>query len=175
MERLKKAPACELLDVEDLAAKALERVKIMRVFDLVGVLEAVGEIGEGMRVDRAGFKEDEVRKVELEIKESEQKKSGQEEKQGRRTVVMDSEDEDEDMLFDAPSEPDVAPTIPEGGKGIPVAHTPNPRPLQNDHADESTENTTNPAPERISFILIDNLAHIVSPLLRKDEDQGSFT
>ncbi|KAF1935688.1 hypothetical protein EJ02DRAFT_471004, partial [Clathrospora elynae] len=85
--------------VEDVAAKVLDRVKIMRVFDFVGVTEAVGEIRDELEGQRAVNHEKEEWKESVVVE------------QGwpatplppRRTVVADSEDEDEDdeMLFDA--------------------------------------------------------------------------
>jgi hypothetical protein len=105
----------------------------------------------------------------------EQVEDAPKEKTARRTVVVDSEDDEEDMLFDAPSEPDIPFPAPECAEGNLSTQIPDPKSPPQDHPDESTGTTTNSAPEKISLILIDNLAHIVSPFLKKDEDQGSFS
>ena len=55
--RFQQGVGMEGVGVEDVAAKVLDRVNIMRVFDLVGVIEAVGEIrdeleGRNLREER---------------------------------------------------------------------------------------------------------------------------
>jgi hypothetical protein len=67
------------------AVKALERVRIMKAWDLVGVVECVGEVGEGLDSGSTGGK-----RVSM---------TGQGNVSGMRGTVGDSEDEDE-MLDD---------------------------------------------------------------------------
>jgi hypothetical protein len=72
--------------IESIAEKTLERVKIMRVFDFVGVAEAVKEL-----------------KNELCSKPADPKPQGDSSTKDQRKEVADSEDEeDEEMLFDSP-------------------------------------------------------------------------
>lgn len=143
------------LAVDDLAKKILERVKIMRVFDLEGVAEAVEEIGEGL----------EAKGEDEEMKNGEQ--GGVIEKKSlavpkRKTVIADSEDEDEDdeeMLFDNP-EPNTTPIPPlEVPKNPERSKTP-------ERGEEGVDEG------KVSFILIDNLAHVLNPLLKKDYVHG---
>lgn len=116
---------------EERARTVLDRVRIMRVFDLEGVGEAVGEVGEGLE----GGDEDGEGDVGV----------GEEPK---RTVVADSEDEDdEEMLFDIEAAP-AATNPPHDQK-----HTP-------------------PSP-KTKLILLDNLAHVLTPLLKKNAPQGT--
>lgn len=86
-------------DAEKSAENALERVKILRVFDFVGVLEAVGELSEELRDEilNGKGKEQEVREKQLQRKQTPQHKT--------RTEIADSDEEDEekeDMLFASP-------------------------------------------------------------------------
>ncbi|KAH7402337.1 hypothetical protein DE146DRAFT_463010 [Phaeosphaeria sp. MPI-PUGE-AT-0046c] len=162
--------------VEEVAARALDRIKIMRVFDFVGVREAIGEIRDGLeRGEVHDHKTKELRREPHQIvsKPATPKRPTPEpltpEPQPRRTAVADSEDEDEDeeMLFDtiAPSqavqkaEPSPKPDIQH-----PSTHT-NPEP-------ESSEEATQPRTP-IKCILIDNLAQVLNPLLKKDYIQAN--
>lgn len=156
--------------VEDVAAKILDRVKIMRVFDLVGVREAVGEIRDGLegksRVSgqRGEAKEKEEQAVETEAHIPET--------QGipKRTCVADSEDEDdeeEEMLFDttttAPApEPHTQPTFGQR----------QPDPIQPVQRETPLNPQDNHSTAKIKFILIDNLAQVINPLLKKDYIKG---
>ncbi|KAH6633563.1 hypothetical protein C7974DRAFT_174317 [Boeremia exigua] len=128
---------------ERVAAAALDRVKIMRVFDFVGVREAVSELRDGLegRAEKGDKGITSVDKAVPDEKPPPQK----------RTEIADSEDEDDDldtsgdeMLFDTAPPPKPAPEI----AAIPPAQT-------------------NPPP-RLNLILIDNLAHVLTPLLKKD-------
>jgi hypothetical protein len=139
--------------VEDVAAQILDRVKIMRVFDFVGVREAVGEIKEQLE-GRKGVEEVEAKEVEvLPVEEAKPK----------RTYVADSEDEedDEEMLFD--TEANLATSAP------PV-HGPETKPAMEPRTTETETGTGDPSGLR--FLLIDSLAHVLNPLLKKDYIQG---
>ncbi|RDI84779.1 Alpha-glucosidase [Venturia inaequalis] len=83
-------------DAEKTAEKALERVKILRVFDFVGVVEAVGELSEELQ---------DVRPTEENTET--QPKSKPPPQRNQRTQIADSdeeeeEDSEEDMLFASP-------------------------------------------------------------------------
>lgn len=151
--------------VEDLATTILDRVQIMRVFDLIGVTEAVGEIKhelEGRVRETAEEKSVEVLKIANEVSSR-----GKIRDRVERTEVADSEDEDDDeMLLDtehsSPWEP--TPTPP------PAIHRTEPLKVS-----QSLHHNEHVSVGKISFILIDNLAHVLSPLLKKDHIQGTFS
>lgn len=149
LERLKKDPkALGEKETEDVAASMLERVKIMRVFDFVGVREAVGEIRDGLegRRERMGTPKHEPLTPEVQ----------------KRTVVADSEDEDEEeeMLFD------IVPPLP-----APASEsTKQPQ----SHPQPQLEPLRQDAPQgRIKFILLSSLTRVLTPLLKKDSIQGA--
>ncbi|EOA90108.1 uncharacterized protein SETTUDRAFT_25394 [Exserohilum turcica Et28A] len=136
--------------------RLLERVKIMRVFDFEGVREALGEIERGLG---AGCVQQEgLQGALFEDEEGEEVLVGNKEK--KRTFVPDSEDEDEDeMLFEtgvgAVEEAGVQQDV-EKAEGN--AEADEPKHMGNG---SSTQN-------RIKFILVDNLTHVLEPMLRKD-------
>lgn len=156
--------------VQERAAKTLDRVRILRVFDFVGMREAVGELRDGLEgreVSDGGG-----RAIGKEREASTAGKGGAEKElplQVERTEVADSEDEDEDledgddeMLFDTTALGSVAdpvqmlPSNPTADVG-----TPNSGPEEQD--------TTNPVSQLpLKTILIDNLAHVLTPLLKQD-------
>jgi hypothetical protein len=136
--------------VEDVAAQVLDRVKIMRVFDFVGVREAVGEIREQLE-GRKGVEQMEMKEVEVPVEEVKPK----------RTYVADSEDEedDEEMLFDTEA------TLT---TSAPPVHEPEPKPA----TEPRTTETETAEAGRLKFLLIDSLAQVLNPLLKKDHIQG---
>lgn len=153
--------------VEDLTAKVLDRVKIMRVFDVVGVMEAISEISgelEGRTQKLNAGLEDEVAGVSVETEPD----------RPQRTVIADSEDEEdeeedeEEMLFDT-YETSVA-------KPKPTSVTqPDPAPGLHQDPELKLPGTADGHPtSKISFVLVDNLAHVLSSLLKKDYVQGAF-
>lgn len=153
----------EDIDVEELAAKVLDRVKIMRVFDLVGVMEAIGEI----RADLEKEMSKPTVKEKSEKNEGVGKATKEQATKERKTVIADSEDEDDDeMLFDAPETTD-----PDAKPSSPVLL---PAPLQAPEPKPPETGESIPSDSKVSFILIDNLAHVLSPLLKKDYNQGKF-
>lgn len=171
---------------EKLAAKFLDRVKIMRVFDLVGVVEAVGEIRDGLegksKAETKG-KVMEEQKFEnaVEVQEDNQK----EKEKMKKTVIADSEgeeDEDEEMLFefaesthvDTEPQPEPEPE-PTGNRHRPVDS----KPVAKFESATKPETQTKPhesgaAEPRVSFILLSTLSHILSPLLKKDFVHGNI-
>lgn len=144
---------------EDVAANVLDRVKIMRVFDFVGVSEAIGEIRDGLEGRKA---------VDTEkAKEVVEEEPSAVEAPPRRTFVADSEDEDDDEMLFASEAPVLkhAPTIQKPRPELP--HKP-------EHNQEEQGSTSGKEDSmKIKFILIDNLAQILNPLLKKDSIQGS--
>jgi hypothetical protein len=161
------------LPAEEVGAKVLERVKIMRVFDLVGVREAVGEIREGLEAEgKVGAGEDNVgsrEMVDVEEGKAEEAEKVKEAVPMKKTEIADSEDEEEEddedededeMLLNTESAsfarsiaPPIAPILNPDLARIPVE-----------------ERTAGDG--RMAFIFIDNLAHVINPLLKKDYIQS---
>ncbi|KAF2433109.1 P-loop containing nucleoside triphosphate hydrolase protein [Tothia fuscella] len=120
-------------NAESIAEAALERVKIMRVFDFVGVIEAITELRADPQPSAGKPQPQNV---------------GQPSSPTPRAEIPDSEDEDE-MLFDI--EEQVSP--------------PN-------EQDPEIELPSNDSPSNLGLILIDNIAHVVNPLLKTNYAQG---
>ncbi|KAH6875656.1 hypothetical protein BKA58DRAFT_125827 [Alternaria rosae] len=148
---------------EDLAAKVLDRVKIMRVFDFVGVREAIGEIRDGIEkkkdVESASITEE--KEATLPTEEPVQRKTPIEKVPVKRTYVADSEDEedDEEMLFDSDVTDPIAAQLVQ-----------NPEPTRIKVA-EDIDAEVEPGP--IKIVLIDNLTQVLNPLLKKDYIQAN--
>jgi hypothetical protein len=165
LERVRKDNSAKGKE-EDVAAKILDQVKIMRVFDFVGMREAIGEIRDDLEGrKRTGWKKQEGRGY---TRPSTPKRPTPEPltpEMPKRTVVADSEDEDDDeeMLFDT-AEP-VETTLPIPG---PEQSKPSPQP----EPKAITEQQAQP-PSKVKFILIDNLTQVLTPLLKKDFIQGN--
>jgi hypothetical protein len=157
--------------VEDVAAKILDRVKIMRVFDFVGVREAIAEIRDDLEGRKVGVRSPKSRTPErLKSPKRPTPEPLTPEPLPKRTVVADSEDEDDDdeMLFDAASPPK-----PE--KAAPAVQEPSPnQQLQASAIETMSESIPQQEepPGKVTFILIDNLAHVLNPSLKKDYVQG---
>lgn len=153
--------------IEDVAAKILDHVKIMRVFDFVGMREAISEIrdeleGQSQVPDNKGDTKDQpVVEVNPTIPEPDP--------EPKRTVVADSEDEDgeeeEEMLFDTTAEPTKqAPAVREPT----INQQPEPAPRSEEQDTQAIAEKSN----TVKFILIDNLAQVLNPLLKKDYIHG---
>ena len=149
----------------------LDRVKLMRVFDFVGVREAVGEIRdeiEGKKVVEPILRTAE-RQEDVPTEQAAEDQPPTERVKTKRTYVADSEDEEEDeeeMLFDS--------EVTMTAAAQPVQ---DPEPGQAQHPTPmKTPETTHAEAERgqTKFILIDNLAQVFHPLLKKDYIQGIF-
>jgi hypothetical protein len=153
------------------AGEALDRVKIMRVFDFVGVVEALGEVRE--EVEAGGSR----RRHAIDIatdRNFTRNKEGEEALDSvvsarvkkRQLEIADSEDEDEDMLFGSSAmlEPDEE--VQQEQK------------QEHHNAQEQTaaENGPGEAQEgqngRVGMTIIDNFAHVAHPLLKGDYVQG---
>tara|TARA_R110002003_G_scaffold27_6_gene1391 strand:+ start:18179 stop:19096 length:918 start_codon:yes stop_codon:yes gene_type:complete len=144
--------------VEDVAANILDHVKMMQVFDFVGVKEAIGEIRDDLEGRKAPKSKKEDGRPETKTNATPPPPEPEEEPQPvqKRTVVQDSEDEadDEEMLFDTSTPPRPA---PESNLAVPDPHTPQQPDLQGPQS-----------PNNPSLILIDNLTQVLTPLLKKD-------
>ncbi|PSN67899.1 hypothetical protein BS50DRAFT_633563 [Corynespora cassiicola Philippines] len=162
-------------EIEDVAAKILDRVKIMRVFDLEGVVEAVGEIREGLTGQSATGKtqdKDDI-KVTGETK-GEQDTTAKKPEESmidkpliKKTVIADSEDEDEDedeMLFDTEHQYTTIAT--------PTVDRPTELQPLSGHLTLDEDRDPNQM-AKTSFILIDNLSHVTTSLLKKNHTQAT--
>ncbi|KAF2628114.1 hypothetical protein BU25DRAFT_490755 [Macroventuria anomochaeta] len=148
---------------EGLAARVLDRVVIMRVFDFVGAREAVGELRDGLegraiKSENHGAQEGRLNAEEVNIPAEMITKENQS-PPPKKTEIADSEDEasdisasDDEMLFDTAAPPATAPT---------PALLPLAQPEQRDPP------KAQPQP-KLKLILIDNLSHILTPLLKRD-------
>ncbi|CAE7013009.1 hypothetical protein P3342_003701 [Pyrenophora teres f. teres] len=151
--------------VDEVAAMVLDRVKIMRVFDFEGVKEAVCEIEAGL--ERVEDEEVQRKNVVNPIGGEGGKTTRPEEKESvkvekpKRTYVADSEDEEDyeedEMLFDTETTATTTPAPP-----VQTA-TSNITPSKPSDQQRST----------IKFILIDNFAQVINPLLKKDYIQAN--
>ncbi|KAH7070497.1 hypothetical protein BKA63DRAFT_568878 [Paraphoma chrysanthemicola] len=156
--------------IEDVAAKVLDHVKIMRVFDFVGVREAIGEIRDDLEGRKAARgKEKEAQQEPIAIPQPpEPEVEPEPQLVPKRTVVQDSEDEDEDddeeMLFNTSTLPTPAPAPEPPAQNTTPLPSPPPQPQPN--PPESSP------PNKPSFILIDNLTQVLNPLLKKDSIQA---
>jgi len=140
----------------------LERVKIMRVFNLVGLEEAIEEVVDALETPKETELEPKSRgkdvEVGAEVKEVPLKPV-------RREVVQDSEDEgedeDEEMLFDS------TPLSPP---------PPTPRHLEQQprQLNTGTDDEDRIRDSSVSFLLIDNIAHVIRPLLKENYTQGKL-
>jgi len=134
------------------AAAVLDRVRIMNVFDLIGIIEAVNEV------------RDELQKADTEQADI----SGAQEKshQGQtrtlqrvRSGIADSEDEDEDMLLED-SEPSSSIGYSEETS------------KEQDRTISSDAHVATKSPHSFGMIIIDNLSYAVAPLMRRNHSQG---
>lgn len=156
-----RAVAQDLLVAGVVAGAAAAVVDGVGAFDVLGLCGGVGRrMGEG-----EGNVEEVLRRVRLMrvfdfegVREAvEEVRGGMGEGRRKRVEVPDSEDEDGDedgeMLFDIPNP--VSASIASG----------NPR-----HQEKQQPTSPQPTP---TILLIDNLAHILTPLQRKDSIQGT--
>ncbi|KAF2503320.1 hypothetical protein BU16DRAFT_612841 [Lophium mytilinum] len=132
------------LEPDDIAAAALERVKIMRVFDFVGMKEALEELKEEISqpVQTLGSKTT-PSKIPAPPKTN----------HSRRVEVADSEDEEdeeeEEMLFVGTNKPDTTQTIRSDERRHLSPHV---------SSDESGGCTW--------MLIVDNITEVLSPLMK---------
>lgn len=148
---------------EDVAVKVLDRVKIMRVFDFVGVKEAVGELRDGL--EGLVVEKENVENVITPVDMVEEKEEKEELIPNKRMEVADSEGEeesigasDDEMLFDTKAPPTHQDPGPSEHEAI------LPKDLHPTQSNPSTSHSTS----KFKLILIDNLAYVLNPLLKKD-------
>ncbi|KAH9873257.1 hypothetical protein J1614_005655, partial [Plenodomus biglobosus] len=136
--------------VEDVAAKVLDRVKIMRVFDFIGVKEAVDEVRDELEGRRAAVSKTDMGKEQKPTTDEKQPPTTTTQP-FKRTIVADSEDEvsDEEMLFDIPPSPT-------------SNHPPPPPPTQ-------TPKQETQLPAQTKFLLLTPLTPLLTPLLQKSQ------
>ncbi|KAL1600783.1 hypothetical protein SLS60_007171 [Paraconiothyrium brasiliense] len=200
LDAMKRAMGAESVSAEDVAARSLDRVNIMRAFDLVGVMEAVGEVRDELqgqhheeKADNPKKSSQEGQREDLLSEETPHEEIPELEKElPKRTFVADSDDEGEEMLFNdepAVSIPtnhppvEVLPTEAQDeilfvdGSADQRDSTSHPPPvainLQIQPAEpEQSRSIPDSAPTKPTFLLIDNLAHVISPLLQKNHAQA---
>lgn len=139
---------------EDVVANILDRVRIMRVFDFDGVVEAIGEIREelgevvrepaGSRCPHPTFSTGKRRPRE-EVADSEDEDGGLDNEEG-------------DMLYGGVSEPEVPQMAP--GTSRPG--------IEDSESKEVAENEGG----KISIVVIDNLTQALNPLLKSNYVQA---
>lgn len=144
----------------------LDRVKIMRVFDFVGMVEAVSEVREKLESQRDHLdKQPRPPQVMADVQQQQQQpqQDSAPKLQRIRSTIPDSEDEeDEDdvMLFDevdGPLEEETRHEKPPELSGIPQ---------------ENRDSKTTAEDVRIGMIVIDNITHVVGPMMKTNYVQG---
>lgn len=172
-----RLPSNPAESIDDVAARTLDRVKIMRVFDYVGVTEAVHEIrdelGQGSSKRPAMNKDIKVTKAENNaVKEPSPLPSilahAPPKAPPKRTFVADSEDEGDDedeLLFDSDSQLKDNAAVQQISTGTPSITEPEDA-VSGIQADHSSGRG------KVSVIFIDNISQILLPLFKKDSSQG---
>lgn len=147
--------------IEDLSARILDRVKIMRVFDFVGVREAIEELKD----DIAGQNVAEPTLANEKMKEA----LPVEKVKMKRTYVADSEDEEDDevMLFDSETIVTVAAQPAKDQEGAEARLLEPVGTLGITHAEAKRG--------YIKFMLVDSFAHVFNPLLKTDYIRGIWS
>ncbi|KAF2850156.1 hypothetical protein T440DRAFT_115456 [Plenodomus tracheiphilus IPT5] len=147
----------------------------MRVFDFVGVKEAVDEVRDGLEERRAAVSKMETQKESETVVEG--KEPEIERERLKRTVVADSEDEasdedeDEDMLFDSNDTPILETTHP---APTPDLDHQQQHPLSSHPKLSHTDETTTKSQRQTKLLLINNLTQVLNPLLKKDYISGIY-
>ncbi len=124
------------------ATRLLDRVQVMRVFDFAGVVEAMGEVGRICDTKNERLQQVETYAEADQVHEEEDEA----EQEGARKVVEDSEDESSNLSDSSSSKKST-------GLGI------------------LKENIEVQA-SRMSMIVIDSMAPVVSAIILKDQTQG---
>ncbi|KAH8708557.1 hypothetical protein GQ44DRAFT_777074 [Phaeosphaeriaceae sp. PMI808] len=141
--------------IEYIATRLLDHVKIMRVFDFVGVKEAISEIKDGLE----GKLISSLGANEADGEAAQGSKLLAPESLHKRTVIADSEDEDdeEEMLFD---------TSPKTKTYLQPQHT-----ITQEKSEQKFPEVNSPG--KVKLILVDNLTYVFNPLLKKDYMQAT--
>lgn len=171
MSRLRRLPdgsnTTKEEDKEAAAAEILDRVKIMRVFDVLGMVEAVSEIRENLESQQRGLEREEKTHTKPAAARAEPQQQPQRQESNRklqriRGTIPDSddeEDEDDVMLFD-----DIPELLEEEvRKEVPIVD-----------AQRAEDITRSPEDNgRVGMIIVDNITHVVSPMMKTNYVQAS--
>ncbi|KAK7705490.1 hypothetical protein SLS57_010024 [Botryosphaeria dothidea] len=171
MSRLRRLPdgsnTTKEEDKEAAAAEILDRVKIMRVFDVLGMVEAVSEIRENLESQQRGLEREEKTHTKPAAARAEPQQQPQRQESNRklqriRGTIPDSddeEDEDDVMLFD-----DIPELLEEEvRKEVPIVD-----------AQRAEDITRSPEDNgRVGMIIVDNITHVVSPMMKTNYVQGT--
>lgn len=153
-------------DLSDEAIEVLDRVEIMRAFDLEGVVEAVEEVREGLqgRTKAASAEEDTAQA------KNPAPSTGQSgDRAGKRARIMrmesgiaDSEDEEEEeyMLF--------------GGTATVIAGPAEPIPEAIERGAHTEQVEAEKADRSVGMIIIDDITRVVSPLMKSNYVKGMY-
>lgn len=171
MSRLRRLPdgsnTTKEEDKEAAAAEILDRVKIMRVFDVLGMVEAISEIRENLESQQRGLEREEETHTKpaaarVEPQQQPQRQESNRKLQRIRSTIPDSddeEDEDDVMLFD-----DIPELLEEEvRKEVPIVD-----------AQRAEDITRSPEDNgRVGMIIVDNITHVVSPMMKTNYVQGT--
>lgn len=154
-------------DQEAAAAEILDRVKIMRVFDALGMVEAVSEIRENLESQQRGLERKEETHTKPAPARAEPQQQPQRQESNRklhriRSTIPDSDDEedgDDVMLFDDIPEP----LEEEVNQEVPIVDA--------QRAEDITRSSEDNG--RVGMIIVDNITHVVSPMMKTNYVQGT--
>lgn len=153
------------------ATEALERVKIMRVFDFTGVAEALGEINNGLEQNAQHPSE-----ARINVSQREQNPEDAPENPPRaiqaRLEIADSEDEDDEMLFtttedESPEHESIVPA--QAAEARPTERS---KPLNGIDELQVRAQEREPRPPKVGMIIIDNIAQVLSPTMKSNFVRG---
>jgi len=133
-------PPPPIEDAEKKADQVLDRVRILRVFDFVGVVEAVNELTEELEA----YSTEAVLQLPSEVLQSKNLPDPE-----QRREIADSDEDEEDMLFDAPS---------------PVR--------DRTHSEKQADDLLSQSREKIGMIIVDNISQVVNPILKTNYVRG---
>lgn len=158
-QHLEQAPE----SAADKAKKMLDRVRMMRVFDLDGMLEGLAELKEDLE-QRAS-----AATLPLPLPD------GQEESVPRiKSTIADSQDEGEEMLDDML---DGGVSVGPAGDGVDT-EVDNEELLDDRLPDITTsdgaQDTGNVDSEQVHMLIVDNLTQIISPMMKNNYLQGKW-
>ncbi|OJD32063.1 dna repair protein rad51 [Diplodia corticola] len=161
LSRIRADPSPAAEDQEAVAEETLGKVKIMRVFDFLGMIEAVSEVRETLENQRHHQESRQENPLQEPARPKEQVPAKDQETrkpQRIRSTIPDSEDESEDdddaMLLDQdeePTEDERTEEMPEDGNG------------RKEEAEDG----------RVGMIVVDNITHAVSPMMKTNYAQAS--
>ncbi|TKA74815.1 hypothetical protein B0A49_02606 [Cryomyces minteri] len=134
------------VDVGPSVNQMLERVKIMRVFDFVGLVEAIGEVREELELGSAG--------------QQAKKEPHGCDQDATRATVADSQDVEEMLMGDEP------PTSPRDEAAEQQQQQ------QQQQQQRRQEQQTTTRQERYGMIIVDNITQVAAPIIKSNYIQG---